>query len=365
MPTPNYIWAEPFGNASAFSGYLSLAYPEFAGSPNISHVGRGTGTQKGWCIVGSGSAFLPIDYARMKATPSATAGQGLAFWFGTGLTAGRGYVMQFWEKQGAVTVCHVSIEVDGATGAVVACRGVGGTELYRSTTTNAAYVLPATAISDPLNLVWIECCCTVNGSTGTVHVKVNGVDWINQTGLNTLSTGTGITGVVNRHAIRIDTNTAHTDWVHHDGTGFGGDVRALWCNALAAGFYTAGTPNGAVSNIACVSEFAFDGDLTFVSLDNTGLPKGFSATTVTLPANAVSVQGVIPIAIARKSDAGTNAGRVGLRSGTSEVDNGVDEPVGTGYGVFNTALQQVDPATSAAWTLTGRANSEVFFKRVA
>lgn len=353
MPTPNVIWAEPFALLGNFVWWgASYLYNVQSGSPSVGQNGRGTGANQGWGVLGSGSAGLGLSYNRIHATPSAQAGQQQGLWF----SGSAAIVHQYWEVQGAVAVCHVSIQVDAA-GFIVAYRGASGVELGRSTNTLTAY--------GAVNWDNVESTVTINGTTGTVDVEVEGVNWLSLTGKNTFTTGTGITGVVNQHRIQVDTGMGVTDWIWTDGTGMlGVSKRALWRPFAAVGTYSDGTPNTGTI-VTALDDISFDGDATYVAIDATTLPNAVSGTTTPLPANTVSVQAVIPMAIARKSDTGGNAGEVGIRSSTTEVVSAAPEALGTAYTAKVLAPQQVDPATSAAWTISGRDASEVLYRRTA
>ena len=121
--------------------------------------------------------------------------------------------------------------------------------------------------------------------------------------------------------------------------------------------------------LACVDEQAADGDTTYILEDDTGLPKKVSFVCQAMPANTISVDEVTELVMLRKSDASTNTGRQGMKSGATEVDNGSDVAAPTGYNLFTQAGpapgHQVDPNTSAAWTIANCDAAEIVYQRTA
>lgn len=102
-----------------------------------------------------------------------------------------------------------------------------------------------------------------------------------------------------------------------------------------------------LANFNFIDELAQDGDNTYLSSATVNNQEryDFAATTAT-KVIAVNVKSFM-----RKDDAGTRTVRVVAKSGATTVDNGADLPLTTGYTQV-TALFEVDPNTTTAWTQT-------------
>lgn len=143
------------------------------------------------------------------------------------------------------------------------------------------------------------------------------------------------------------------DLVIMDGTGtvnndFLGDQRVESLRPTGAGSHTDMALTGAATNWQAVSEAVEDGDTSYVS---TGTLNQIDTYAIADLSNTpLSVAGVQITILNRKDDAGSRGAAVVLRSG------GVDYS-GPSFGVADSylassAVWEVDPNTSAAWTGT-------------
>jgi len=268
-------------------------------------------------------------------------------------------VMSFYEVAG--TARHVTIGFD-STGHVTAWRGVAGSGTLLGTSSGIYW-------AGTTGYVHVETKCTVHSSTGVVEVRFNGVTVLNLTGQNTRNGGT--VGTIDQVWLVDDFNVGtqhYDDWVISKSTGdFVGDVCVDLNVSAADGTYTNGTANTGTRTTATQTN---DGDTSYVTVDNTSLPKKLTFDMGNAASNAVAVLAIAPVVIVEKDDAGANTMRVIVKSSATEVDNGADlSPTSGAYGYFPTAsstqwILQTNPNTSAAWTLSGFNAIEVGINRL-
>lgn len=202
---------------------------------------------------------------------------------------------------------------------------------------------------------YVEMSATINATTGSVVVKVDGTSVINFSG-NTKNTGTS----TNIDSIRFKTGRyvanpiatiAIDDLYICDATGttnntFLGDVRVQSMVPNAAGSSTQLTPTGAATNYSNVGEVPYN-DTTYNASPTVGQRDTYKMTSLT--ASTTTIFGTQSVAHMQKSDAGVANAKVALKSGaTVYYDN--TQSLGTSVGVY-TQVRETDPATSAAWTV--------------
>lgn len=210
------------------------------------------------------------------------------------------------------------------------------------------------------NWHYIEVYAVIHDTTGRLTVKVDGNTVIDFTG-DTRNGGssTNIDAIRFRTGKYVANNNAIIsvdDLYICDATGttnntFLGDVRVQTMLPNAAGSSTQLTPTGSANNWANVSEVPFNNSTyntsaTLGHIDLYGL-SDLAGTTMT-------IRGLQTVAHMQKSDSGTANARVALKSGAS-VYYDATRSLGTSPLAY-TQLRETDPATSAAWTVSG-ANS--------
>ncbi len=229
--------------------------------------------------------------------------------------------------------------------------------LYR-----AGSVLLATSPAVLNAAVWnhVEMQATINDTTGTCVVKVNGVTVINYVG-DTRNAGTS-TNIDNVYFNRNQFDT-YVDNVyicdHVDATAtqgapnndFLGDVRCITLAPNGAGTSTQFTPS-AGANYTCVDELPYSA--TDYVTGSTTQRDTYATADLAAGYTILATQQNV---IARKSDAGALSVRSSVRSGGSFYA-GADEALAAGDLTFRT-IRGVDPATSALWT-TANLNAAEF-----
>ena len=223
----------------------------------------------------------------------------------------------------------------------------GGTQIATATVTNPAQTS---------NLwIYIEVSATINDTTGTCVVRVDGTTVINFTG-DTKNAGTNSTidGVRFYKDANNGVNEFIDDFYLLDGTGsapyntFLGEVRVYTTVPTGAGASTQWTPSTG-ANWAAVDELPYSAT-DYVFTATAGNRDTYVMSDI--PTNVGTVFGVRTSAIAKRTDVGTTSLRVVDRSGSTNYYSSATG-LTTADGYAPGALRTVDPATSAAWTVSG------------
>lgn len=199
---------------------------------------------------------------------------------------------------------------------------------------------------------YLEVSATINDTTGTCVVRVDGAVVINFTG-DTKNGGTNNSiDTVGWGSYQAGGNPQVMDDVYIlDGTGsapwndFLGDVRIHTLVPTGAGNSTQLTPSTG-SNYACVDELPYSAS-DYVSSSTAGQKDTYA--TSDLPGTVGTVYGVQVCAVAKKTDAGARSLKTVVRRGSTDYSDSTAAGLGTGDGTV-TSLRAVDPSTSAQWT---------------
>lgn len=241
-----------------------------------------------------------------------------------------------------------------ATNAVAVYRGNGlsGTGAIPSGTLLAQS--SANVIDD--NWHYIEVSATIHATTGSVIVRVDGVEVVNFTG-NTKNTGTSTNIDLVRFKagkyVGVSTIVALDDMYICDGTGstnntFLGDVRVQTILPTGAGSSTQLVPTGSANNWQNVNEVPFN-NATYNASSTVGERDMYALGDLTV--GTTTVYATQSVAHMQKSDAGVGTAKVAVKSGASTYYDPT-QSLGSAVTAYAT-VREVDPATSTAWTVSG------------
>lgn len=214
------------------------------------------------------------------------------------------------------------------------------------------------ALASGAGWTYFEVQVTINGSTGSAQVWVNGVSWLSLTGVNTQATVNSTLSVV-EYGVTTNVTCYWKDMIGIDTAGGAittrqGDVTVGVRYPNASGVNQAWTNNGGSSQTNSVQDGIThtgtwpDGDATYISSSTTNQISDFSGPALSLTGSIIAVH---HMTYARKDDAGTRQiAQVGLSAAVVEV--GATISLGNSYQYYRDILE-VDPNTSAAWTLSG------------
>lgn len=202
---------------------------------------------------------------------------------------------------------------------------------------------------------FIEFKATPHASSGSFELRVDGVTWLQESGVKTNNDNaldTDIDGLLLNSPAPSSTEDAVFDDVYvldllgTENNDFLGDIKVTTVMPNADGAHTDLTPLSGTDHFAMVDEVPIDEDTTYLHSDVIGHKDSFGFPD--LSGDIGTIFGVQASAIARKEEAGHRAARVLTRI------SGVDY-VGDEKGVtFNYSLVQhlwdQDPDAVAAWT---------------
>lgn len=201
----------------------------------------------------------------------------------------------------------------------------------------------------------IELKVTINDTTGSFELRVNGVTEVSGTNVDTKNTANATADRITLFPTGSGSAFGTADWddvyVCDDtapNASFLGDVRIHALLPNAAGFYAQWTPSAAVANYTTVDENPPNDDTDYISSATVGQIDSYAFTD--LPANVAAVLAVQVCMDARKDDAGTREIAALVRQSAADAV-GATKAVGTTYAM---ALQQWDtnPANAgAAWAV--------------
>lgn len=201
---------------------------------------------------------------------------------------------------------------------------------------------------------YIELCAAINGTTGYCELRLNGGTIASFTG-NTRNGGTSLN--IDRFDLLRTSGGSETDYWDDlyvcDNTGtanntFLGDVQVQTLLPNGAGASTQFTPTGSANNWQTVADVPYS-TTNYSSTSTVGNRDLYTLSD--LSAGTGSVMGIQTNMIVNKTGAGTANLKAALQSGgTVYYDPTVALSTTT---TWTGAVRQVDPATSAAWTVGG------------
>ena len=223
------------------------------------------------------------------------------------------------------------------------------------TGTSETFVLPVGIYS------YLEVKLTVHGAAGAWVARVNGVEVLNETGLDTQATGNSFANQVRFGGPGSGSQTTdkrYDDIVIMDSVDatstqgapfndFLGDIRVDALMPEADGDSSDFTPSTGTDNYAMVDEVPPNDDTDYVSSSTVGHKDLYALPD--LPSPSGEVKGVVVTMRARKDDAGTRTIRAVVKRSGTEAE-GPDISLSTDYAYYQSVFG-VDPSTSSPWTI--------------
>lgn len=200
----------------------------------------------------------------------------------------------------------------------------------------------------------IEFKATINTSTGSYTLRINELQELTASGVNTQGTAAAVVDSIQLGALQFNTfnEVDYDDLYVCDSLGgvnndFLGDCRVQCLFPESAGATSGWTPLSG-QNYTNVDDVTPDDDTTYVSTGVAGTIDTYAMND--LAATTGSVKGVQTVVSARKDDAGTRTIAPVIRIGATNYA-GNNQNIMTTYSMF---LQQYDvsPATAAAFTIS-------------
>jgi hypothetical protein len=206
---------------------------------------------------------------------------------------------------------------------------------------------------------------TINDTTGTYEVRVNGANVVSGSGADTRNGGTGVISSV--ALIFARSGELWCDIVICDGGGssnndFLGDRRVdcFFPSGNGNSSQLIGSDGNSVDNYLLVDESAPNGDTDYVQSGTSGDKDTYNFPNMSHTPS--SINGIQICMNAKKDDSGTRSISSVIRSGGTDT-NGTTQALSTSYAYY-LQISETDPNTSAAWTKAGFDAAE-FGQRVA
>lgn len=268
------------------------------------------------------------------------------------LTAQQTRVMGFALQTNSTTLNGIIAQFKDAGSNQVELRLDGSQHLQ---VTRNATVLGTSSSTYPIS-AWhyVEWKVKIDPSTGTYEVRVDGVNVLSGTGANTRNTANstanqalinslgGFTLTFDDLYILNTSGSANNDFL--------GECRIF--TSLPTGddaSFKQWTPSTGTSHFANVDDNPPNDDTDFNSSATVGQIDLFTFPSISPTGSIACVQTVLT---ARKDDAGTRQICEECRSGSTNYDGANTFTMNSTYGMFR-EIRETDPATSAAWTLSG------------
>jgi hypothetical protein len=210
---------------------------------------------------------------------------------------------------------------------------------------------------------YVEFKATLHDTTGSVYVRVDEVQVIAATGLDTKNGGTKT--VYDHVFVNTDQACYWTDVYVCNGAGtvnsdFLGDiiVETLLPSGNGNSSVLVGSDGNSVNNYALVNEATPD-STTYVGSATTGDKDTYVFADLAHTSGAIL--GVVVSSYAAKSDAGARTGREVVRSAGTDYPSATDQALSTTYAAYK-EVHEVNPATAAAWNIAAVNAAEFGFE---
>lgn len=244
----------------------------------------------------------------------------------------------------------------GSDGSLRICRNNGGNN---GTTNIFTTTSPGIIVTNAwIHLEWLS---TINSTTGSTQIWINGASVLNMTGQNTQASVNAFASNIYIGNLNADVGVTldYDDIIIYDGQTTDpagnpdifsqiGDCALGWLQPTGAGTTTQFVPDSG-SNFARVNEATPDGDASYV--DNLTIGNTDTYAMSDLPAGATSVKSLAVVQYARKTDTGARGIKAVLHTGGADFAFANEIALGTSYG-YTFSNWGRNPSGPAAWTPT-------------
>lgn len=224
----------------------------------------------------------------------------------------------------------------------------GGISVFRNGQYGAKIADSAGGSVLPNAWTYIECEYKIDDSLGYVRLWCNGVQVLNVSNLNTM----GSSKVANTFGFRgpYDIFAYFDDfYFNSEGTRLG-ELKIETIRPTADTATKDFVSNLGGANFEAVDDTTTDLDTSYVSSNTVGAKDYYDMGNIA--GNPSTIIGVVPVAIARKDDAGTRTISLNIKSDGSEAKSS-ELGLSSDYSMVVGDMVAVDPKTGAAWTPAG------------
>lgn len=200
---------------------------------------------------------------------------------------------------------------------------------------------------------YLEYKVTIDNSSGSFEVKVDGETILSDTGVDTQasanSSGNRLMVYFINDSLTLVDDLYVCNSLGSTNNDFLGDCKVETILPSGAGANTNWTPS-AGSNYECVDDVPANDDTDYVSTSSTGSIDTYDFPN--LSSSSGTVYGICQYLHARKADAGSRTLKSVIRSGGTNYPNSNNHSIGDNYAEYFDIVEQ-DPDTSSAWTISG------------
>lgn len=273
-----------------------------------------------------------------------------------------GFAFRCTDISSGSTIAGIGNSPDGVTAHLTIDYNTSGQIIFYRGSTEIARTSPGTIWAND-SWDYMEIKLTVHDTTGSLAFRLNTVELINVSGIDTRNGGTvDLAGSVDFYSgspksrddlyVCDDSGSVNNDFL--------GDVRisTLLPNGNGNSSQLVGSDANSVDNYLLVDESVPS------SADYAGSATEGDKDTYTfgdIPSGYTTVFGVIPRVHAAKSDAGTKFGQIVTRSGGVDYSS-ASFALNTSYGGQYADVHETDPDTGLLWTDTAVNNAEFGFE---
>lgn len=252
---------------------------------------------------------------------------------------------------GLVNAALVQIRSGSTVQCTLAINSTGFAQVWRGTTSGTLLGTASTGAVAANVYFHIEIKAAIHPSAGTAVVRVNGVQVLSLSGVNTAASGTAAWDNLYLWHNFISFTADYDDLYVADGSGAApwngllGDCRVDALVPTGAGAVTQWTPSTG-ANYAAVDEIPPNDDTDYVTAASTALVDTYALPDA--PVAGAVILGVQHTLNAKKTDAGTCSIAAVVRSGGTNYPSAA-VALSTAY-AYTLVMQGVSPVSGVAWT---------------
>ncbi len=343
------LWMDGFDHYDGVVGNLALA--GYTNASNVSLVTNRARTGS-YCLRGGATSTGEI----IRPLPSSlqTIGIAGAFWFGS---MGTREIFEFIQSDGSLSTPNCTISYDSTGRIRFSRQSYAGPLLGQSA--------PGVITQNAWN--HIEARVVISNTIGACQIRVNGVEVLNTTNVDSLFTGLELCPAVRIALPGSSTGDGYAylddlfiwDTSGSQNNNFLGDRKVTTLNltdntAVSEWGYT-----GAASPVQCINGTQ-DGDTSYIYAGSS-VPVTSEFEFANADGTIGLIAGVQTVNVMRKVEAGTVIVQPSLVSGGSATDNG-SHSVGDNYAYFN-MMHQTNPATGMPWTASALNSARLRLRR--
>jgi hypothetical protein len=240
------------------------------------------------------------------------------------------------------------VVADSLGGWQISCRYLlnGGIEIYRGNADTGVLIASSDAAVIPTRgWVCLDAKYKIHNSAGLVGVKVNGVEVVSESGIDTQTTSRTEASIIGLFLMLSGCGAYHAiddviAWYDDggDNSDYIGDYAVDFVPLDADTAQTDWVRNAGATDVSCVNEAAPDDDSTYIQSTTVGDKSDF--TIGALDSAIEGIIAVLPFIRARKTETGAGGVRIGVVASGGATAFGSDIPLATTWANSHAVIQR-------------------------